>query len=87
MFLRADVYDCVKAARRLVKHFEYKHQLFGEHRLVKTITLDDLDEDDMEMLLSGSAQFCTHTKDRGGRTILFATQSAYKYKSWKNLVR
>ena len=86
MFLRADLWDVQKAARRLVKHFEYKSVLFGADKIVKTITMNDLDEDDMESLLTGSFQFAK-SKDRAGRTVLLVTQSAYKFKSWINQVR
>ena len=87
MFLRADLYDCVKAARRLIKHFEYKHVLFGESKLVQTITLADFNQDDMDTFNTGCCQFSNETRDRGGRCIFYVTQTAYKYKSWINLVR
>ena len=48
MFLRAERFDAPKAAIRLVNHFEGKLVLFGEDKLVKRITLDDLEEEDIE---------------------------------------
>jgi hypothetical protein len=39
-----------RAAKRLVRHFETKLDLFGRDKLVKDIEISDLDEYDMEAL-------------------------------------
>jgi hypothetical protein len=82
MFLRADYYDASKAARRLAKYFEDKLHLFGEDKLVKKITLDDLSEEDMEvfqtcffMYVTNPFQTCffmyvTNPQRQGGSTDL-----------------
>ena len=85
MFLRADQWDPARAAQRLILHYEYKLELFGPDKLVKTITLDDFDQDDMDCMKTGAVQF-SKTKDRSGRTVVFVTQSAYNCKSWRNKV-
>jgi hypothetical protein len=85
MFLRAEYFDARRAAKRIVLHFEYKKELWGESRLVKTITLDDLDEDDMDCLRSHPFQ-PPGAKDRAGRAIFFCGQKYSRYNSWKNLV-
>ena len=86
MFLRADLFDPRKAARRLTNFFQSKVELFGEDKLLDDITLNDLDEDDMTTLTTGGFMLLP-SKDRAGRTIMFVSQKSLKYKSWKNLVR
>ena len=47
MFLHADCYAPKDAAKQMVHFFELKKSLFGAEKLVKVITLDDLDKDDI----------------------------------------
>ena len=54
MFLRSERFHPAKAAKRLVTYFDSKRFLFGEDKLVKHITYNDLDEDDQKALQSGS---------------------------------
>lgn len=72
-FVRAERFSCSKAARRMVDYFEMKLSLFGPEKLVKTISMDDLDEADKTILLEGSTYFLPE-KDRSGRAILFHRQ-------------
>ena len=51
-----------------VQHFEHKVQLFGEEKLVKKLTLDDLDDDDKAALRPGSHLFLLG-KDTVGRAV------------------
>jgi len=67
MFLRANLYDVTAAADNIIGFFEMKRQLFGDKKLVKDITLEDLDEDDIAALKSGFVQRAG--KDRAGRVI------------------
>jgi hypothetical protein len=85
LFLRADNYDAEKAATRIAKYFQNKLELFGEAKLVKRITLDDMDEEDMETVQTGAVQILS-LKDRAGRSVIFAAQQHYKYKRWQNQV-
>ena len=85
MFLRADRFDPTQAAKRMVKFFELKMELFGEEKLVKTITLDDFSEDDLHSLTTGSS-FFLKSKDCAGRCILLSTLENERYKEIKNLV-
>jgi hypothetical protein len=86
MFLRADNFDAKKAAKRIILYFESKLELFGANKLAKDITLDDLDDDDMEGLLSGSFQSLP-TKDQAGRAVIFISQEYSNYKTWQSKVR
>ena len=41
-FLRAESFDIPQAARRMVRYFENKRNVFGEEKLAKTIELEDI---------------------------------------------
>lgn len=69
MFLRADRYDPAMAAARLVLFMEKKRKFFGADSLVRSLTLNDLDEDDMETLRMGQQQLLP-VRDRSGRLVL-----------------
>ena len=69
MFLRADRWKVDLAFQRMASFFEQKRCLFGRTFLSKDITLDQLDDDDMETLKSGYAQILPR-RDRAGRAIL-----------------
>jgi hypothetical protein len=85
-FLKSDNFNPKLAARRLMKHLDKKLELFGAEKLSNKITLDDLNEDDLECLLSGGVQ-PLREKDRGGRTIFFSRHKNWKYKEVANMVR
>ena len=85
MFLRADCYDPIKAATRMAKYFTYKLELFGEEKLVKDITLEDLSEDDMDCVRRGSYQLLSR-RDQSGRFVWFVSNKDFVYKHWKNQV-
>ena len=67
-FLRADRFDATKAALRIVKHFQYKLELFGLSKLAKNIVQDDLEKGDMEAIYSGTTQILPF-RDRAGRLV------------------
>eukprot|EP00539_Tryblionella_compressa_P000375 CAMPEP_0178743270 /NCGR_PEP_ID=MMETSP0744-20121128/6116_1 /TAXON_ID=913974 /ORGANISM="Nitzschia punctata, Strain CCMP561" /LENGTH=382 /DNA_ID=CAMNT_0020396263 /DNA_START=235 /DNA_END=1383 /DNA_ORIENTATION=- len=86
MFLRATEGDCKKAAKRLIRHFSTKLRLFGEEKLVKDITLSDLDEYDMESLESGGFQVLAE-KDLAGRSVLYGRYTSMRYRTIDNMLR
>ena len=85
MFLRADRYEPKEAAERMIRFFEVKKHLFGEEKLVKDITLDDLDEGDTEALETGCAQISIG-KDKAGRPVVVFLRKLRKYKVTENAV-
>jgi hypothetical protein len=85
-FLRSVEGSTKRAAKRYLRHFSTKLDLFGRDKLCKDITLDDLDEYDMEALKSGGFQVLKE-RDRGGRPILFGRYTCMKYRSVQNMVR
>lgn len=85
-FLRSVGGKPKQAAKRLVRHFETKLDLFGPDKLVKDIELaSDFDEHDMEALESGGFQILPE-RDRAGRPILFGRYTLMKYRQAKNMV-
>lgn len=86
LFLRARRFDPVKASTLMYKHYENKLELFGENLLVKRITLDDLTEQEMEFVRTGSAQ-TLRGRERAGRGILFMTVALYDVRDWKAFIR
>ncbi len=85
-FLRAEQFEPYKAAQRMLRFFECKKELFGRDKLVKEITMEDLDEDDMEALRSGDGQISPF-RDACGRPIITFAQKLRKYKHIDNVVR
>jgi hypothetical protein len=85
-FLRADNYDTKKAANRMIRYFEEKRNLFGEGKLTKHITLEDLDADDLATLKTGYLQVLP-IKDRSGRRIVAMMANLRSFKCVENAVR
>jgi hypothetical protein len=85
MFLRADRYAPKDAAERMVRFFEMKKSLFGADKLVKDITLEDLDKDDMDALKTGCVQVSPMT-DMAGKPIVVSLGKLRRYKVVDNYV-
>jgi hypothetical protein len=69
MFLRAERFDYRAAAKRMVKYFDLKLELFGLDKLVSPVTLEDLDEYGHAALAAGCLQL--PGKDSSGRPIFW----------------
>ncbi|CAJ1932732.1 unnamed protein product [Cylindrotheca closterium] len=85
MFLRGNRYDTKATADQMLRFFAIKEQLFGEQKLTKDITIDDLDDDDKEALKAGSIQFAG--KDRSNRVLFLQLPSLRVYKTLLNELR
>jgi hypothetical protein len=86
LFLLADLYDARMAARRIVKHWQEKLELFGSDRaFLGSIKQSELDEADMESLACGGLQILPE-KDRGGRTVFWARREFFRYQKKESLV-
>ena len=68
-FLRAERYDPKLAVARVARYFDLKLKLFGESKLCKDITYEDLDREDIEGLKQGFLQILPQ-RDAAGRAIL-----------------
>jgi hypothetical protein len=85
LFLRSTHFDVDQTCKRLLGHFQKKLELFGSQRLCKTITLDDLDADDMDCMNRGQSQMLPY-RDRSGRAVFVQALSHYAYKQVLNAV-
>ena len=68
-FLRAEGFQPEAAARRMIRHFDKKQQLFGNRLLTQDIQLSDLDEEDLQEFRNGHLQRLSQ-RDRIGRAVL-----------------
>mmetsp|Transcript_24913 Transcript_24913/g.61281 ORF Transcript_24913/g.61281 Transcript_24913/m.61281 type:complete len:166 (-) Transcript_24913:825-1322(-) len=69
-FLRANLHDAGKSVRQMLDFLRYKATYFGNEKVARDITLDDLNEEDKKLLLSG-LQHIQEGRDRMGRFILY----------------
>ena len=71
-FLRSEKFDVKKAAERMIRFFDCKLFFFGQEKLCKDITLQDLSKEDMKSLKAGYMQILP-IRDQAGRNVfLFA---------------
>ena len=68
-FLRADNFNPVKAAARMIKYLDAKQKLFGPDKLTQNITLDDFSAEDVQVARSGLGSLLP-LRDRAGRLVL-----------------
>ncbi|CAJ1932621.1 unnamed protein product [Cylindrotheca closterium] len=85
-FLHANRWNPETAADQFLSFLEMKKQLFGMDKVVKDLTLNDLDEDDKENLLGGSLQILPCT-DRSGRRIILELPGLRCFKNLRNELR
>mmetsp|Transcript_35772 Transcript_35772/g.86535 ORF Transcript_35772/g.86535 Transcript_35772/m.86535 type:complete len:489 (+) Transcript_35772:75-1541(+) len=69
-FLRANMHNVGKSVRHMMKFLKYKAQYFGQDKLARDITLADLNEEDMELMLSGLFHI-QEGRDRMGRVVFY----------------
>ena len=90
MFLRADHYDPTKAAMRLCKYFDWKSTLFGDNKLGKDITLQDLQENGdqtIQVCVESGGGLQLPNKDPTGRPITFFDTSKVSLQYNQEMVR
>lgn len=78
-FLRANSHNVEKAVRQMMDFLENKARYFGEDKIAREITLSDMNEDEISLMLSGHL-YIQEGSDRRGRQIshLFqAKQNGY----------
>lgn len=86
MFLRSCDYDGKQAAKLITHHMERKRQLFGDERLGRDITIEDLSDSEVAIISSGGLGFL-EDRDAAGRAVLLSNVSKLKFKDKENLVR
>lgn len=85
IFLRTDRYDAKDAAKRILRFFELKQKLFGTDKLVKDITLADMNEDDIASIKTGSLQ--PVGRDLSGRQVFIQFPALRRFKRLENELR
>lgn len=85
-FLRCDRFDPSRAAGRLIRFFDWKLELFGEAKLTRDITLDDLTKEDRAALKKGYFQRLP-VRDRAGRAITVTILNGQVYESPESIAR
>jgi hypothetical protein len=85
-FLRAARFHVKNAARRMVRYFREKLDLFGPEKIGKPrITLEDLSEEDKVALAAGYMQWLPE-RDRSGRLIYLADPALAYWRESYNVV-
>lgn len=85
-FLRlVEFQDIRAAAKRFIRFFDFKSQMFGPEKLVKEITFDDLPPADQKAFKKGYIQVSQH-RDRGDRPIVIFFTCVEDYDCLEQLV-
>ena len=69
-FLRANDHNVNQSVNQMIGFLSCKETYFGRDKVARDITLDDLDEEDVEVLLSGLYHIQDGT-DRNGRMVVY----------------
>ncbi|KAL3937636.1 MAG: hypothetical protein SGBAC_007288 [Bacillariaceae sp.] len=69
-FLRCNMHNVQESVRQMMEFLQHKAAYFGEDKVAREITLDDLTVEDTELLLSGLFHIQEET-DRNGRVVLY----------------
>ena len=86
-FLRSEEFNVEASSAKFLRFLEEKLDLFGADKLLKDITLDDMNEEDMGALNSGIIQRIPQ-KDRSGRDVVAVVPALYPLNvNHKSLVR
>lgn len=85
-FLRANMHDVGRSARQMMTFLRCKAMYFGNEKLAYDITLNDLNHEDVDMLLSGLFHI-QESKDQSGRVILWIFNNMLGQCSVETMVR
>jgi len=72
-FLRCELYDAAKSARRIAAFLDVVVDLFGEYALRRPMRLSDFTEDELHVFRMGNLQLLPF-RDRSGRRIIAAVE-------------
>ncbi|KAL3928531.1 MAG: hypothetical protein SGBAC_012613, partial [Bacillariaceae sp.] len=86
LFLKGNRYDPKAAAEQMIRYFDIKHNLFGDECLLREITTQDLNEDDIASILAGTIQMSS-CPDSSGRLISWGFPGIRANVPVKNLLR
>ena len=86
MFLRSTLWDTKTAATNFLWFFKHKSEIWGEDKLTKKISLEDLSPTDQETLQNGHIQLFP-VRDAAGRSILLNAPCFCKFQEDDNPLR
>jgi len=84
-FLRCNLYDVHRSVVQMMNFLEHKELYFGNDKLAREITLDDLSEEDMGLMLSGLYHI-QKERDRSGRVIVEVLWDMFGRVKFENLI-
>ncbi|CAJ1937748.1 unnamed protein product [Cylindrotheca closterium] len=73
-FLRANMHNVHRSVRQMMNFLRYKATYFGNDKVARDITLDDLNEEDMKWMLSGLFHI-QDGRDQSGRVIIYLSNT------------
>lgn len=79
-FLRCEQFRVDDAAKRLVKYWDKRLEIFGPDRAFLPLTLEGALKDEDKALKAGFVRLIAGVKEPGGRSILYADPSRYASK-------
>lgn len=86
MFLRAKLYNVREAVRQMMNFLQHKATYFGIDKVAQEITLDDLNEEEKRILLSGFYHI-QEERDQTGRIIMHWFGKKLGRRKAENVVR
>ena len=84
-FLRFNLHNVNRSVRQMMDFLKYKSTYFGQDKIAREIALDDLNDEDVELLLSGLYHI-QDGRDRKGRMVLYVTTELLGKYRLENLV-
>ena len=78
-FLRADLYDCKAAARRVVSYLDMMLDFYGPSVLNRPLRLSDLGDQELKVLRSGQIQLLPFRDRSGRRVIAFVSDMGFSF--------
>jgi len=69
-FLRCELFDVRKAAKRFIRYLDFIAEVYGEYALQRPICMDDFNREEMSFLKKGECQLLPY-RDRSGRKIIY----------------
>ena len=85
LVLRAVRFDVEQAVDRFLRFWDMKKRLFGEGKLCSTITLEDLNKDDMKTMKAAFIQIVSG-RDTAGRAVAVLLPDFQTYEEPENFV-
>ncbi|CAJ1965405.1 unnamed protein product [Cylindrotheca closterium] len=86
IFLRANLRDAGESAHQMLDFLQHKAKYFGNEKVARDITLDDLNEGDMALLLSGLLHI-QEGRVRRGRVIVYLFSGLHGIGTIQNHIR